>query len=167
MIQTAETAGRNQNHRQLPLRREIDGQKVFGQRHRQSARAFEQHNFVIRVQMRNRRVDLRQIEGAVFQLRRQMGRGREAEDLGHGPPRLILRQKAALHQLAVAENIFGQPGVAGLHQLDGDHPAPGKTEKPRHHAEGDAFADIGIDPADLINAHDFDSRVFSAASQSG
>ena len=94
-----------------------------------------------------------EIQLTVLQLRRQMGRGGEVEDGGRGQPRFVHGQFPGAHQLPVTVEILGKAIVAGLHQLDGDGVDSLTDQMARHHADGDGFADSGIDSTDEEDAH--------------
>ena len=75
------------------------------------------------------------------------------EDGGGGQSCFVNGELPGAHQFPVPVEILGEAVVAGLHQFDGDGVDALVHQIARHHADGDGFADSGVDSADEVDTH--------------
>ena len=151
MIDAAQFAGCYENEGIVFLGDVVYGEIFFRQGNHQAAGAFYQYDVVATGEFAGGALYFAEVDGAVVDTRRKVGRAGVGEDFGHGEPFFIFRQVACAHDTAVKVDVFGMAGVAGLDEFLGDDTlsvlgyllgVPGGAV---------AFSGIGIDTADEID----------------
>ena len=130
----------------------INGQQIFRQRNHQSARTFDQDDFVFRRQFLRGGADFVQVQSPAVQTGGKMGRSWIAEDFRHGQPLFVGFLHGYAHDFTMDGDVFGDVLATGLHGLLRDHAFTLLQQLFCQHAGGDSFADIRIDTTDEVNA---------------